>query len=98
MRRIFWNCRGLARPEATRSIWAFIGQNNPNCLCLVETKTGSAQEILSWVGFPLSLSLSFPTIGLSGGMIFAWREGLEFDLVLLNRYIISIMVYDDPSK
>lgn len=96
MRTIFWNCRGLARPAEIRSIGALIGQNNPDCLGLVETKTGSAQEILSRVGFPLSLS--FPAIGLSGGMIFAWREGLEFDLVLLNRYIISIMVYDDPSK
>lgn len=96
MRRIFWNCRGLARPEASRSIWAFIGQNNPNCLCLVETKTGSAQEILSRVGFPLSLS--YPTVGFSGEMSFAWCEGLEFDLVLLNHHIISLMIYGNPSQ
>lgn len=75
---------------------ALIGQNNSDCLCLVETKTGLAREILSRVGFPLSLC--FSAVGLSGSLIFAWRDGLEFDLVLLHHFIINIMVYDDPSR
>lgn len=81
---------------ASHSLKALIRLYNPNYIYLVETKTGSAQEILSWVGFPLSLS--YPTVGFSGGMSFAWREALEFDLVLLNHHIISLMIYGNPSQ
>lgn len=37
-------------------------------------------------------------MGLSGGMSFAWQEGLEFDMVQLNRHIINLMIYGDPSR
>lgn len=42
------------------------------------------------------LSLSYPAVGLSGDMIFAWQEGFEFDLVLLYHHTISLMIYDSP--
>lgn len=61
----------------------------------METKVGCAQSFLSSVGFPLSFEV--PTEGLSGSMIFAWRLGVAFDRVLVQRNIISILVRDDPS-
>lgn len=63
---------------------------NSDCLCLVETKIALAH------GNPTSGRIS--SLFVLPDLIFAWRDGLEFDLVLLHRFIISIMVYDDPNR
>lgn len=70
-------------------------QSNPDCLCIAETKISNASSILATLGFVDSLEV--PAEGLKGGMVFAWRKGFEFDLVVQNQHIFSIMVYGEPS-
>lgn len=92
---LFWNCRGLARPAAVRALRATIRRTNLDCLCLVETKTCQAQLFLSRIGF--SSSLVSPPFGLSGGMVFGWRDGLDFDVLSITRHSINLVVFDSPG-
>lgn len=48
---------------------------------------------LSWF---LSLFLEFPAVSLSGGLLFAWRPGVDFDAVQMDQYCISLFMYSDP--
>lgn len=46
---------------------------------------------MAWLGYPNSLEV--PVGVLKGGMIFAWRRGVEFDLVVMNQNLISIVLF-----
>lgn len=70
-------------------------QQNPDCLCIVETKIDLAKEVLNMLGYLNSLEV--PARGLKGGMILAWRLGVDFDLIFKNDNIISIILKRDRS-
>lgn len=70
-------------------------QFNSDCLCISETNVFAASGILDQLGYPDSLEV--PAMGLKGSMILAWRRGFEFDLVVMNQHVISIMVFGAPS-
>lgn len=42
------------------------------------------------MGWPHSIDV--PALGLSGGMIFAWRLGVDFEFINPSRYSISITI------
>lgn len=91
---LFWNCRGIAQTSTISSLRAMLRQYKPDCLCITETKVSFATGIVDRFGYPDSLEV--PAIGLKGGMIFAWRRGVEFDLVVLNQHVISICFLVNP--
>lgn len=68
-------------------------QSNPDCLCIVETKISTASCVLEKLGFPDSVEI--PAEGLRGGMIFAWRRGFDFDVLVTKQNLLSIIVYGD---
>lgn len=70
-------------------------QSNPDCLCILKTKISNASGILSNLGFPDSVEV--PAVGTRGGMILAWHRGFDFDLVVQNMHLISIIIFGDPS-
>lgn len=92
---LFWNCRGLAQPSTVRSLRAMLRQANLDCLCIVETKVSSTTGILARLGYPKSLEV--PAVGLRSGIIFARRQGVEFDLVVMNQHVISVVLFGKPS-
>lgn len=51
--------------------------------------------VLSSLGYPDSLEVS--ASGTKGGLIFAWRRGMDFDLVALNQHLCSIIVFGESS-
>lgn len=93
MRHLFWNCKGLARGLAIRATQALVRQFFPDCLCLVETKIGDPQLDIRRISF--QQFLHSPSRGLSGGLVFAWRVGFDFDLLFINHCIIHILVKSD---
>lgn len=88
---LFWNCQGLAHASTIRPLRVMLRQSDLSCLCISKTKVSNASGILARLGFPNSLEV--PTLGLKGGMIFAWRRRVDFDLVLLKQHIISIILF-----
>lgn len=63
-------------------------------MCLAETKSQQAKGILNRLGW--QNILESPALGLSGGLIFAWRPGLIFDVLTVSHHFINIVVRSDP--
>lgn len=42
--------------------------------------------------------MDHPLIGRKGGLLFAWRLGLEVEVICINANAISLLVYSDPSN
>lgn len=40
--------------------------------------------------------IDVPALGLSGGLIFAWRLGVDFELINASRHSISLTIRSDP--
>lgn len=93
---LFWNCRGLAQASTISSLRAMLRQYNPDCLCIVETKISNASGILALLGYVDSVEV--PAVGLRGGSIFAWRRGLDFNLVIRQEHMISIILFGEPTS
>ncbi|GLT45839.1 hypothetical protein SLA2020_196420 [Shorea laevis] len=98
MKLLSWNCRGLSRPSAICSLQVLIRDANPDVLFLSETKTDPPQAsvILNRLGFYL-LSQVAPS-GSKGGLLLAWRTGIDFDCFVLNTNYISIRCFSNPAN
>lgn len=55
----------------------------------------NATSILARLGY--SDTLEVPAIGLRGGLVFAWRRGFEFNLVVMNQFIFSLIIFGAPN-
>lgn len=93
---IFWNCRGLCRVAVVQTIQNFVRNHNPEFLCLVETKVANVASILNYVGF--FHFVIYPSSSRQGGLLLAWRVGVDVEVVCVNVNAISVVVYFDPSN
>ncbi|XP_059430102.1 uncharacterized protein LOC132163748 [Corylus avellana] len=98
MKILSWNCRGISRPAAVRGLRALIRANSPDVLFLSETKTSPSQvsSILNRLGFYLMTQVA--SIGSSGGLVLAWRLGVELESFLTNKNNITAWCYSDPPN
>uniref|UniRef100_A0A803P438 CCHC-type domain-containing protein n=1 Tax=Cannabis sativa TaxID=3483 RepID=A0A803P438_CANSA len=74
MRCLSWNCRGLRRPSAERTLRSLIRETDADFIFLSETKVSadSMINIINILGF-LNICC-IPAVGLAGGMCIAWRR------------------------
>jgi hypothetical protein len=98
MKILSWNCRGLTRPSVIRSLRALINKHSPDVIFLSETKTSpsAACPILHRLGF-YSLA-HVPPIGSKGGLLLAWRSGVDLECFVTNKHSISAWCYSDPPN
>ncbi|KAG7967634.1 hypothetical protein I3843_08G108700 [Carya illinoinensis] len=95
MKTLVWNCRGLARPKAIRSIRANIRKYNPDIIFLLETMVPDihTHSIVTSLGF--HNFVNYPPLGKNGGLLLIWRPGIDIEPVHVNTNAISILVYSD---
>uniref|UniRef100_A0A2N9IIB3 Reverse transcriptase domain-containing protein n=1 Tax=Fagus sylvatica TaxID=28930 RepID=A0A2N9IIB3_FAGSY len=93
-----WNCRGLARPAAFRSLRALVRINNPDCIFLMETKSPleSMQEVTNLLGF--SQAVFVPPVGTAGGICFGWKPGVDIEPTFQSQNLINLLVFSDPPN
>jgi hypothetical protein len=98
MKLLSWNCKGISRTVAVHGLRALIRANNPNILFLSETKSSPSliSFILNRLGY-YSMTHVAP-IGSCGGLVLAWRLGVELECFLINRNNISAWYYSDPPN
>jgi hypothetical protein len=98
MKLLSWNCKGISRTVAVRWLRALIRANNPNILFLFETKSSPSliSFILNRLGY-YSMTHVAP-IGSCGGLVLAWRLGVELEFFLTNGNNISAWYYSDPPN
>jgi hypothetical protein len=96
MKIISWICRGISHPAVVRSLRVLIRHNKLDVLFLSETKTSPSlsSSILNNLDF-YSMAHVAPT-GLSGGLVLAWRTGVELECFLFSKHNISAWCYSDP--
>ena len=79
MKILAWNCRGLTRASAIRSLRGKIRHHSPNILFLSETKTQTAHATLILNSLGFFLMSHAPPTGSRGGLLLAWRHGVDLD-------------------
>jgi hypothetical protein len=96
MKILAWNCRGFARPAAFRSLRAFCRIHKPDLIFLSETKIppSSSQLSLSQLGFPFLIHA--PPSGRKGGLVVAWKAGVEVEQINQSSSQISCLIFSDP--
>jgi hypothetical protein len=96
MKILAWNCRGLSRASAIRSLRGKIRSHSPDVLFLSETKLQPLQSsvILNTLGF--FLMLHAPPSGTKGGLLLAWRHGVDLVFCSSSTNILSAWCYSDP--
>jgi exonuclease III len=89
MKILSWNYRGISRPAAVRGLRALIRVNSPDVLFLSKTKSSPSlvSSILNCLGYYLMTHVA--PIGSSGGLVLAWRLGVELECFLTNQNNIS---------
>ncbi|KAB1219839.1 hypothetical protein CJ030_MR3G009481 [Morella rubra] len=96
MRLMFWNCRGLARPVASNSLRAMEQKYSPDIIFLSETKISSTTTLLAPFGF-VNL-VEWPANRRKGGVVLAWKNGVEIEVSRCSEHIISAIVSSDPPN
>jgi hypothetical protein len=97
MKILAWNYRGLSRASAIRSLRGKIRFHSPDMLFLLETKLQHLQSsiILNSLGFYLMLHA--PPSSTKGGLLLAWRHGVNLVCCSSSTNILSTWCYYDPS-
>lgn len=58
MKPLYWNCGGLGRAAAVRSLSRAISRYSPDFVCVAKTKILDASVVLGWLGFDVSVVVS----------------------------------------
>jgi len=96
MKILAWNCRGLTRASAIRSLRVKVRKFSPDILFLSETKTTVVVvcNIMNSMGF--FLMAHAPPTSTKGGLLLAWRTGVELECFITNVNIMTAWCYSDP--
>ena len=96
MKLLSWNCRGLSRPAAVRTLRRLIRDQSPDILFISETKSSPPQvsATLNRLGFFLMNQVA--ATGASGGLVLTWRLGIDLECFVTNKNNISAWCYSDP--
>lgn len=93
---ISWNCRGLGRLAAKRSLKSLVRQHRPDCIFILETKLSKEQTLVTFERLGYSHCFISPARGRAGGIALGIREGLDFEPISISENIITVMFYSHP--
>ncbi|KAK9287748.1 hypothetical protein L1049_016188 [Liquidambar formosana] len=98
MNLLAWNCRGLARPAAIRSLLALVHDTQPDVVFLAETKITDAtvKKMLYTLGFLFLVSV--PPVNTAGGLCLAWRKRMEIEVTVSDAFFINALVFSSPPS
>jgi hypothetical protein len=96
MKLLAWNCKRLSHASKIRSLRGKIRQHFPYILFLFETKTVHATVILNSLDYFL-MSHAPPT-GYKGGLLLAWRHGVDLECFFITDNTIYAWCYSDPPN
>ena len=91
-----WNCRGLARATAKRTLQPLIRDIGPDVIFLSETKIpiSKCSSFLMSLGF-YNLDSVDPR-GKKGGLVVGWKNGIDIEITFKCCNMINGLVFSDP--
>ncbi|KAL5558527.1 hypothetical protein UlMin_034738 [Ulmus minor] len=93
-----WNCRGMGQSSAILELRALVRSSNPDCMLLMEAKVNSGTMVSILHNLHFLNHVYVPPVRLSGGFCVAWRDGIEMEPVMMNKNIISCLVFSCPGS
>ena len=98
---VSWNVRGLNSRARQDTVRTLITSCQAEIVCLQETKMSGIPRgcILSLLGSEFSYWVELPSIGASGGILVAWRQGLgPASATRVDNFSISIQFSPGSSQ
>jgi exonuclease III len=98
MKILSWNCKEISHPAVVCGLRALITTNSPDVLSLSDTKFSPSLvcPILNHLAFYLMTHVAHS--GTCGGLVLAWRLGVELESFISNKNNISAWCYFDPPN
>ena len=98
MKILSWKCKGISPPTAICGLRALIIANSLDVLFLFETKISPSlvSPILNHLAFYLMTHVAHS--GTCGGLVLAWRLGVELESFVSNKNNICIWGYSNPPN
>lgn len=98
MKLITWNCKGLGNSGVRRSIKDLCRMNQPDVLCLLETRSNSAFALSLPSVLPFSKNHRVPSEGFAGDLWVFWQEkNVSLSVLEDDRQFIHMLV-ETPGK
>lgn len=91
---VVWNCRGIGHPAIVQCLKEYISDHQPNFIFLSKVKCSSLDVVQTLVYQLRLTSFEFvPAHGLSGGLLLAWDDSINLQIVLSTCNIINCLVF-----
>lgn len=99
MNGLMWNCRGLGGKSTIKRLNAQIRKFNPCFLFLSECKTSlnKAKKLINKIHGDWS-SFCVPAIGLAGGIVLAWTNNLNVQILHSDYWYVHALVSGEDKS
>ncbi|KAF4396272.1 hypothetical protein F8388_019818 [Cannabis sativa] len=97
MRCLAWNCRGLRRPAAERTLRGFSRRENVDVVFLSETKVDSTSMTEKLARYGYTNVKCIDSTGTAGGFCVGWKAGLNIQVIEVFLSGFSLLVDDEPG-
>jgi exonuclease III len=98
MKFLAWNCRGLSCASAIRSLRGKIRKHSPDVLFLSETKMHPSSATVMLNGLSYFKMAHAPSSGSRGGLLLAWRHGVDIECFSVSVNKINAWCHSDPPN
>lgn len=99
MKILSWNCQGLSKPRAIRTLRLILKDCKPDLIFISEVKTLFSTSISKALSsYSLSNHSFVPPIGLAVGLVMAWTNNINLTISLLNSTFIHAQITHDPNS
>lgn len=88
-----WNCRGLSRATAIRSLRELIRSHRPDVVFLSEIKCSHSPFVTN-LGKSLGFTFSHcvPAAGRASGLLLLWKAQIDLNIVVDSQFLINCLI------
>ncbi|OVA00050.1 Endonuclease/exonuclease/phosphatase [Macleaya cordata] len=98
MEILAWNCQGLNKPLTNNHLKYLSSTEHPDIIFFSETKAKDTAMANYFRKCSFNNWISIPPLGKSGGLWFAWKDGLGVEMVHHSRNMVNAIMRDGVNQ